>query len=78
MAGDISLQVGSGVPALVNVLATDSLTDIAAKINQSGQRVGPSVLFDGTTYKLQVRGLDTGAANAVTRCVCGSNTISTT
>jgi len=65
-AGDISIQVGSGAPTLVNVLATDSLTDIAAKINQSGQRVGASVLFDGTTYKLQVRGLDTGAANAIT------------
>ncbi len=64
--GTINIQVGSGSPALINVLATDSLTDIAAKINQSGQRVGASVLFDGSTYKLQVRGLDTGAGNAIT------------
>ncbi|MBL8740112.1 MAG: flagellar filament capping protein FliD [Myxococcales bacterium] len=66
MAGDFSIAVGSGSPATITVAATDTLTDIAAKINQSGQRVGASILFDGTNYKLQVRGLDTGAANSVT------------
>lgn len=66
MSGSLSIQVGSGTAANVSVDATDSLTDVAAKINQSGARVNASVMFDGTNYRLQVRGLDTGAANAVT------------
>ncbi len=66
MAGDISLQIGSATPTSINVLATDSLSDVAAKINNAGLRVSASVLFDGTGYKLAVRGLDTGASNAIT------------
>jgi flagellar hook-associated protein 2 len=65
MAGTLDLQVGGGAVQSLSILATDSLTDIASKINGSGLRVGASVLYDGTNYKLQVRGLDTGAANTV-------------
>ncbi len=71
MSGALTIQVGSGTTANITVDATDSLTDIATKINQSGQRVGASVIFDGTNYKLQVRGLDTGAANNVTMTETG-------
>lgn len=63
--GTIKLQVGSGSPLTVNVAAGDSLATIAANLNTSGARVSASVLYDGTTYRLQVRGLDTGAANNV-------------
>jgi flagellar hook-associated protein 2 len=63
--GTIKLQVGSGSPLTVNVAAGDSLATIAASINTSGARVSASVLYDGSTYRLQVRGLDTGAANNV-------------
>ena len=62
MAGTLDLQVGAGAVQSLSISATDSLTDIASKINGSGLRVGASVLYDGTNYKLQVRGLDTGAA----------------
>lgn len=65
MAGTLDLQVGGGAVQSLSISATDSLTDIASKINGSGLRVGASVLYDGTNYKLQVRGLDTGAANTV-------------
>lgn len=66
-AGSLSLQVGaSGTPANIAIAATDSLADIAVKINGSGLRVGASVIYDGTAYKLQVRGLDSGAANSIT------------
>jgi flagellar hook-associated protein 2 len=71
MAGTLAIQVGSGTTANITIDATDSLTDIATKINQSGQRVGAAVIFDGQNYKLQVRGLDTGAANAVTMTETG-------
>ncbi len=69
--GTLDLQVGSGTPAHLDILATDSLTDIAAKIGSSGARVAAAVIFDGTNYKLQVRGLDTGLANAVSMTETG-------
>jgi flagellar hook-associated protein 2 len=64
MSGSLSLTIGSSV-STVSVAAGDSLTDIAVKIGASGARVTASVLFDGTTYRLQVRGLDSGAENAI-------------
>jgi flagellar hook-associated protein 2 len=49
----------------VSVTATDTLDSIAGKINALGLRAGASVFYDGSTYRLQIRGLDTGAANAL-------------
>jgi flagellar hook-associated protein 2 len=66
MAGSLSIQVGTGTAANLTIAATDSLTDVASKINASGLRVGASVIYDGTAYKLQLRGLDTGASKALT------------
>lgn len=65
LAGPLTLQIGAGAQATVNVAATDTLTDIAAKINSSGQRLGASILYDGSQYKLQVRGLDSGLDNGI-------------
>jgi flagellar hook-associated protein 2 len=62
----LTLQVGTGTAVNVNIEATDTLDGIAAKINASGQRISASVFNDGTNYRLQVRGLDTGAANNLT------------
>ena len=64
--GTLTLQVGTGTAVNVNIEATDTLDGIAAKINASGQRISASVFNDGTNYRLQVRGLDTGAANTLT------------
>jgi flagellar hook-associated protein 2 len=64
-SGTLKLQVGSGSQVSIDVSSGDSLATIAANINTSGARVSASVLYDGSTYRLQVRGLDTGASNAV-------------
>lgn len=65
-SGTLTLQVGSATGVDIAVDTTDTLDSIAAKINSSGARVSASIFNDGTNYRLQVRGLDTGAANAVT------------
>lgn len=64
-AGTLGLDI-NGAHTNVTVAATDTLTDIAAKISGSGARVSASVFYTGSQYKLLVRGLDSGAANAVT------------
>lgn len=65
LSGAINLTVGSGSPVTVNVANTDTLSDIASKISSTGARVNASVIYDGSTWRMQVRGLDTGAANAI-------------
>lgn len=64
-SGSLSIQAGSATAVSITVDSSDSLASLASKINSSGARVSASVLFDGTDYRLQVRGLDTGASNAV-------------
>jgi flagellar hook-associated protein 2 len=65
-SGSFTMQVGSGTAKTIAVAATDSLDTIAGKINQLGIRASASVFYDGSKYRLQIRGLDTGAANALT------------
>ena len=64
-SGTLTIQVGAATGIDVSVNTGDTLDSIAAKINASGARVSASIFNDGTNYRLQVRGLDTGAANAV-------------
>lgn len=66
LVGTLQLAVGAGAPKTVNIAAGDSLTTIAANISASGARVQASVVYTGAGYKLQVRGMDSGAANALT------------
>jgi flagellar hook-associated protein 2 len=69
-AGNFTVKVGSGTAFQIDVAATDSLDSVATQINTkasaAGQRVNASVIYDGTGYRLSIRGLDTGAANALT------------
>lgn len=65
-AGNLTLQVGSNQSVTVNVLATDSLANIATKIAQSGARVSAGIINAGGSYRLSVQGLDSGATNAIT------------
>ena len=65
-SGSFTLQIGNAAAKTITVEATDSLDKIAGKINQLGIRANASVFFDGSKYRLQIRGLDTGAANALT------------
>ena len=64
-SGALSIKVGSGAEVNVSISATDTLADIATKINQSGARVSASIIDAGGSYRLSVQGLDTGAANAI-------------
>jgi flagellar hook-associated protein 2 len=65
-SGTLGITVGSNPQVDVAINNADSLATIASKINASGARVSASVVYDGTSYRLLVRGLDTGAANAIT------------
>lgn len=71
-SGTLSLAVGTVTPTDIDISSTDSLNDIADKINAAGLRASASVFYDGTTYRLQLRGLDTGSANAITATESGT------
>ena len=64
-SGNLGISVAGGAVTNIAVSSTDTLENIASKINASGLRVSASVFHDGSEYHLQVRGLDTGAANTV-------------
>src|SRR5260221_1095384 len=66
LAGTLQIGVGAATPASIAVVAGDTVNTLADKINGAGIRASASVFFDGTSYRLQVRGLDTGAGNNLT------------
>ncbi len=63
-AGTLGLSV-NGQNVNLNIAATDTLDQVMNKINTSGLRVSASSFFDGTQFRMQLRGLDTGADNDV-------------
>ncbi|MCA9628870.1 MAG: flagellar filament capping protein FliD [Myxococcales bacterium] len=65
-SGDLDITVGSEAAVNITVEATDTLEDIMTKINESDAKVNASIFYDGSNYRLQVRGKDSGAANAIT------------
>ncbi|HJU19444.1 MAG TPA: flagellar filament capping protein FliD [Stellaceae bacterium] len=65
--GSLTIQVGSGSATTVTIASgEDSLSGIAAAIDQANAGVTATVLFDGTSYHLVVAGTATGVANAFT------------
>jgi flagellar hook-associated protein 2 len=63
--GDGSLKITTGsATSTINYASTDSLADVAAKINDANAGASASVLFDGTSYRLMVAATQTGTANA--------------
>lgn len=64
-AGTLKLGVGTGATKDITIAATDTIDDVIGKINASGQRITASSFYDGTSYRIQLRGQDTGAANAL-------------
>ncbi len=62
-AGTLSIAAG-GTTKSITYGATDSLADIATKINSSGAGATASVLYDGTSYRLMVASTATGTAGA--------------
>jgi flagellar hook-associated protein 2 len=65
ISGQLGISLGGATATTLTIAAGDTLEDIASKINGSGLRVSASVINDGSQYRLQVRGLDTGAANTI-------------
>ena len=57
-----SFTPGAGVPVEVSIVATDTINDIASKINGANAGVTASVLKDASGERLLLRGKNTGEA----------------
>ncbi len=72
-AGTLKITMtGASSPVDIAVAATDSVTEIASKINGSGAGVTAAVLNDASGERLLLRSKTTGLANGFT--VAGNNT----
>lgn len=56
----------NGAETQLQVKAGDTLENLVGAINSSGADVMAGIMFDGSNYRLQVVGKNTGAANAIT------------
>lgn len=65
-SGSVTIDSASGDPVTVAWTASDNLTAIAQRINDSGGPATASVLFDGTSYRLVATARATGTAAAPT------------
>ncbi len=63
--GTLTITVGSDEDVLIGVTAEDTLETIVGKINSSEARVSAGLLYDGSEYRIQVTGTDTGAENFI-------------
>jgi flagellar hook-associated protein 2 len=68
-SGQLSFTV-NGNTASIDVQAGDTLDNVISKVNSSGLRVSATSFFDGTKFRMQLRGLDSGQENDV---VVGEN-----
>jgi flagellar hook-associated protein 2 len=66
LGGSFSIQVGSTTTNVTIDSSNDSLNGMRDAINDADAEVQASVVFDGTDYHLELRGRETGLANAVT------------
>jgi len=66
LSGTLSIQVGSNVTNITVDASNDSLLGLKDAIRDSGAEVSATVVFDGVDYHLELRGKETGLANAVT------------
>jgi flagellar hook-associated protein 2 len=64
-SGTLKLGVGSGTTQDIAIAGTDTIDDVIGKINAAGLRMTASSFYDGTSYRIQLRGMDTGAANSL-------------
>ena len=65
LTGSLGVSM-NGTSATISLTSTDSLSDVADKMNAAGLRASASTMFDGSNYHLLVSGLDTGATNKIT------------
>jgi flagellar hook-associated protein 2 len=66
LSGDMNIQIGTGDPHVIAIESTDSLNSIVSKINDANIGVKATTVYDGSRYRLQLRGTATGAGNEVT------------
>jgi flagellar hook-associated protein 2 len=64
-AGTLRLGVGTGDTKDIAIATTDTLDDVIGKINSSGLRISASSFYAGSSYRIQLRGMDPWAANAL-------------
>lgn len=64
--GTMNIAVGTAANASIAITPVDSLTSIADKINNAELGVHASTFYDGSQYRLQLNGTNTGADNDVT------------
>jgi flagellar hook-associated protein 2 len=64
--GTLSIQVGSGSAVDVTIDTQDTLSSVASKINTANAGVTAGIVYDGSQYRLQVSGNETGASKAIT------------
>jgi len=64
VTGTLGLTVGATTVTL-DVAATDSLADLATAIASSGAPVTAAVIYDGSRYRLDIQGTQTGGAGAI-------------
>ncbi len=72
-SGTLKLGVGSGATKDIEIAATDTIDDVMGKINAAGLRLTASAFYDGQSYRIQLRGQDTGAANALSITEVGTS-----
>lgn len=72
-AGTLRLAVGTGDPKDISIATTDTIDDVIGKINSAGLRVSASSFYDGSSYRIQLRGMDTGEANALSITELGTS-----
>ncbi len=69
--GNIDIQIGAGAPVSIAVTASTTLDELATAIDGvSG--LDANVVYDGSQYRLQISGTQTGAASAVTLSESGT------
>lgn len=65
-SGEMKIDVGDTRSGKVSIDTSDTLTSIAQKINAANLGVQATTFYDGSQYRLQVSGTDTGDDNRVT------------
>lgn len=73
--GTLNIQVGANAAVGINVTNTDTLSSVAGKINAANAGVTAGIVYDGTNYRLQVSGNESGAANAISFGEAGGLTL---
>lgn len=72
-AGTLRLGVGTGDTKDISVGTNDTIDDVIGKINSAGLRVTASSFYDGSSYRIQLRGMDTGDANGLSITELGTS-----